>query len=355
MRLSYFPSVGYFVLPMGLLGAGLNAQHLTALLQLKYDFSMALLFLGWISYTVIMIHYIWHLVGRKNRQALIQEWYDPFRRSFLPAITLTSVLFILSIAQVLNINQSVSSASSDLSLHYSSQFLLLILLLFVAALHLLLNVFLINGWLFDEKLTLNQHKPTWYILLSGNFIIVIALNSEFIITTNSLLYELSMFFYAIGLFFWVVFSSTLFYRLIFNSKLQTQLRPSLFIFLAPSSLACVASILLSNNYMLTGSVHAQAIGIVTWLSFSFASTMLIAWLLSFKFFISSGLSMAGWSFVYPLAAYGLAAQYLAYAMQSTWLVVFSVIIFVSLVVFILLLSYWLIKLSMRSVNVKAEE
>jgi len=355
MRLSYFPSVGYFVLPMGLLGAGLNAQHLTTLLQLKYDFSIGLLLLGWVSYTVVMVHYIWHLVGKKNREILIQEWYDPFRRSFLSAITLTSVLFILSVAQVLNINQVVTDSSSELSLHYSSQFVLLLLLLFVAGLHLLLNVFLINGWLFDEKLTLNQHKPTWYILLSGNFIIVIALNSEFIVTTNSILYELSMFFYAIGLFFWVVFSSTLFYRLIFNSKLQTQLRPSLFIFLAPSSLACVASLLLSNNYMLTGSVHEQAIGIVTWLSFSFASTMLIAWLLSFKFFVGSGLSMAGWSFVYPLAAYGLAAQYLAYAMQSTWLVVFSVIIFVLLIVFILLLSLWLIKLSIRSVNVKTKE
>ena len=114
MRLSYFPSVGYFVLPMGLLGAGLNAQHLTTLLQLKYDFSIGLLLLGWVSYTVVMVHYIWHLVGKKNRERLIQEWYDPFRRSFLPAITLTSVLFILSIAQVLNINQTFSKGQIQL-------------------------------------------------------------------------------------------------------------------------------------------------------------------------------------------------------------------------------------------------
>lgn len=325
-------------MPMGLIGAGLNAKHLTDLLNLQYNFSIELLAYGWLSFVIVMTHYVWNLIRSKNRNALKEEWYDPFRRSFLPAITLTTILFIISLAQVFEFN------------HFPNQYYLLIPLLIVATIHLLLNVFLVNGWLFDEKLTLNQHKPTWYILLSGNFIIVIALNSQFIVLKNSMLYELSMFFYAIGLFLWIVFSTTLFYRLIFNSRLQTQLRPSLFIFLAPSSLACVASIFLSESYINTGLMTPQVIGVVTWMSFGFASTMLIAWLFSFRFFMGSGLSMAGWSFVYPLAAYGLALQYLAQAFQSTILTSLSVVVFIALIVFIVLLSVWLIKVSVRSVS-----
>jgi len=338
VRFKITPSITYFVMPMGLIGAGLNAKHLIGLLNLQYDFSIDLLAYGWLSFVLVMTHYVWNLISSKNRNVLTNEWYDPFRRSFLPAITLTTILFIMSLVQVIDFKG------------FPNQYYVLISLLIVTAFHLLLNVFLINGWLFDENLTLNQHKPTWYILLSGNFIIVIALNSEFVVLKNSMLYEFSMFFYAVGLFLWIVFSTTLFYRLIFNSQVQTNLRPSLFIFLAPSSLACVASMFLSESYINTGLINPQVIGIVTWMSFGFASTMLIAWLFSFKFFMGSGLSMAGWSFVYPLAAYGLALQYLSQALQNKILIGLSVVVFISLVVFIVLLSVWLIKVSIRSVN-----
>lgn len=322
-------------MPMGIIGAGLNARHLQDLLNLSFDFSVVILVFGWLSFLVVMSHYVWHLLSQQNRSALIEEWYDPFRRSFLPGITLTSILFILSITQVFELDKG------------PNQLEVLLALLFMATIHLVLNVFLINGWLFDEKLTLNQHKPTWYILLSGNFVVVIALNSEFIVTQNSFLYEVSMFFYAVGLFFWLVFTTTLFYRLMFNNQLQTHLRPSLFIFLAPSSLACVASIMLSDTFIQSGVVSEQSIGLITWFSFSFATIMLIAWLLSFRFFYKSGLTMAGWSFVYPLAAYGLAAQFMAEAFLNAFLLGLSIMVFIMLLIFILLLTSWLIKLSFQ--------
>ncbi len=329
-------------MPMGLIGTGLNARHLMEVFNLQIDIAIELLIYGWLSFVILMFHYLWNLSKRQQRGALIDEWYDPFRRSFLPAISLTTILFIVSIAQVFEFN------------HYPNQYWLLLPLLFVASLHFLLNIFLINGWLFDEKLTLNQHKPTWYILLSGNFIIVIALNTEFIVMQASLLYEISMFFYSISLFLWIVFSTSLFYRLIFNTHLQISLRPSLFIFLAPSSLACLASLLLSEDFLTEGVVTQSSVGIITWISFSFATMMLMAWLISYRFFMSSGLSMAGWSFVYPLAAYGLALQYLAQALHSSILMAISVMVFLAIILLILLLTFWLIKLSLYSVAPKVQ-
>jgi tellurite resistance protein TehA-like permease len=328
MRLNYLPSIIYFGMPMGLLGAGLNAHQLVEFFALEFDFSIILLSLGWVSFIFIFFHYVWHLIRVNNRSQLVQEWYDPFRRSFIPAVSLTLILFIISVSKVLG------------EIYTINQAWLLTSVLTVSVLHLMLNIFLINGWFFDSHVQLNHHKPTWFILLSANFIIVIALLTLFQPEKSSFLYELSFFFYAIAMFLWIAFTTSLFYKLIFDAPIQIHLRPSLFIFLAPPSLGCVASLFISDSYIATGFVTSEAIGVVTWASFSFASVMFIIWLFNYRFFTQSGLSMAGWSYVYPLAAYGLASQYLAQALTSQFLAVYSITIFVALIAFIVLLSTW---------------
>jgi len=332
MRLYFFPSILYFGMPMGLIGAGLNARHLMELFDLQNDISLTVLFYGWITFIVVSIHYILHLFRATLRDQLIEEWHDPFRRSFLPAITLTAIIFFMSIAQVLE------------TYYFIDQAWLLSVVIIIAIIHLALNLFLLNGWFFDSKVQLNQHQPTWFILLSGNFVIVIALMSSFGTQNMKWLYELSYFYFSIAVFLWIAFSTTLFYRLIFFSPLQVKLRPSLFIFLAPPSLACIASLFISDTYIQTGSMTVDSVGIITWISFSFATLMLLIWLMNYRFFYSSGLTVAGWSYVYPVAAYGLASQYLAQALNSQLLVIYSLIIFLILVGFILLLSVWFIKL-----------
>ncbi|MDX1352112.1 MAG: hypothetical protein R3254_03810, partial [Thiomicrorhabdus sp.] len=89
MRIQFFPSITYFVMPMGLIGAGLNARHLMEMFALKVDISIALLIGGWLSFVILLLHYSWKLSKGDHRSALIDEWYDPFRRSFLPSISLT--------------------------------------------------------------------------------------------------------------------------------------------------------------------------------------------------------------------------------------------------------------------------
>jgi len=101
VQIRYLPSIVYFGMPMGLLGAGLNAHHLIELFSLEYDISIVLLILGWSSFLVVFTHYIWHLINANDRNLLVQEWYDPFRRSFIPAVSLTAILFIISITLVL--------------------------------------------------------------------------------------------------------------------------------------------------------------------------------------------------------------------------------------------------------------
>jgi len=220
----------------------------------------------------------------------------------------------------------------------------------VSVLHLLLNIFLINGWLFDPKVELNHHKPTWFILLSGNFIIVIAFTTLFRPEEGSLLYEFSYLFYSVAIFLWTIFTSSLLYRLIFDTPIEVTLRPSLFIFLAPPSLGCSASLFMSDSFLQTGLVTEDFVGIITWFSFSFATVMLLVWLIGFRYFIKSGFTVAGWSYVYPLAAYGLAGQYLAEALSNSWLAIYSLIIFIVIVVLVSILFISLIKHVMSESN-----
>ncbi|NPA72829.1 MAG: hypothetical protein GXO35_08385 [Gammaproteobacteria bacterium] len=334
MQFYYRPSILYFGMPMGLLGAGLNAQHLQEIFSLEYNFALGLLIYGWVSLWGVAIHYVSHLFG-ESRRGLLQEWLDPFKRSFFPAITLTMMLFILSL----------QSYASLISLDQTG---LLFAYYVVVVFHGFLNLQVINLWLFREDVALNQHKPTWFILLSGNFVVVITGVQLSIISHSPLLYELLWLFFSAGLLLWLTFTTSLFYRLIFEQPLQRSFRPSLFIFLAPPSLGTIASLFIMEA---EGAEISLGIPLVTWGLYSFATVMLLVWITLSKFFIQSGTSMAGWSYVYPLAAYGLATQYLSVKLESLFLQYMSVVIFIGVLAFIALLTVWLIKQSVGDRNV----
>jgi len=323
------PTILYFGLPMGLLGLGMNAEHLRFMIGVEFDFGAPFIVLGWLSFIYLCLHYLYWFFNEEVRQKLIGEWMNPFRRSFLPAVTLTGMLFILSLEPVL------SARKEDLV------YWLYPLVLF----HLFLNFYLINGWVFDDRVNLSDHIPSWFILISGNFVSVISMMT--LQPTNSYIYELSLLFFAAGLFLWLIFATTLVYRVVFYTQVQIPLRPSLFIFLAPPSLACVASMLISDSYINTGAIDESSIRLVGWLSYSFASIMLLAWMVSIRYFLESGLSMAGWSYVYPVAAYGLASQYMSEVLQNEWLLYWSIILFSLVAGIVCLLLLWLFKQASR--------
>lgn len=332
MSKAFLPTIFLFGMPMGLIGAGLNAHHLMELFALNHDISIAIILYGWLSLAVVTLLYLPALIGFKDkshRLLLVDEWHDPFKRSFLPAVSLTFMLLLMSLATVFEQNHTYQAW-----LFYAS--------IFIAIMHLGLNLFLINGWLFNRAVNIEHHKPTWFILLSANFIIVIAFSTVFK-SESVLLQELVWLYYAAALFLWIAFTTTLFYRLLFMKPLHVNLRPSLFIFLAPPSLGTIAALFISQSFQSTSLLSIDAVGLVAWFGFSFATIILILWLLKYRYFIESGLSLGAWSYVYPLAAYGLAAQYMAQALNSQLLIIYSMVIFIVLLAFIVLLSVWLIK------------
>jgi tellurite resistance protein len=323
-KISFAPTVINFGLPMGLLGLGVNASHINTLFD-TYYLAPFLMTIGLFSFVFLGLHYIYYLLLPASRAELLFEWRHPFTRSFLPAITLTAMLGITGLD----------------SLYPLSDHFLWLILSGLAFFHLAISLYLIGGWIFNEKVMITDHKPTWFIVISGNFVASITFMTYFRTEQNA--YEIAMFFYASGLFLWIAFATSILYRLIFHQPVRKALRPSLFIFLAPPSLACVASIHISEGFIHDGQILSSTISIVSWLSYSFASVMFMLWLTQSRYFISSGLSMASWSYVYPLAAYGLATQYMAQALNSPELKILSLVLLLFVLGLILLLFKWLYK------------
>ncbi|GKT12252.1 MAG: tellurite resistance protein [Thiomicrorhabdus sp.] len=312
---------------MGLLGAGLNAQHLAELLNWQSSIVQWIIFYAWLNLGVISLQYLWQNIIL-DRQLLKQEWTDPSQRSFFPSITLTLLLFMLSLVPFA---QHSAFAQEALQNGY----------FVVVFFHVLLNLRLISSWLFHQDIEIGHHQPSWFILLSGNFVVVIAGLSVVDLLVMPIWYEVLWLFFSVGLFLWLSFTVSLFYRLIFDKPLHNALRPSLFIFLAPPSLAVISSILLSQSTAANPDV--LAITPLTWMLYSFASVMLCVWLTLIRYFYQSGLSLAGWAYVYPLAAYGLATQYMAEYMGSALFENLSILILIIVLSFIALLSAWLFK------------
>ncbi len=337
MRINYLPSILYFGMPMGLIGTGLNAQHLAVLLGLHNDIASWILFYGWISLAIVGSHYIKHLFG-EVRTAMQQEWQDPFKRNFFPAITLTLLLLLLSLKPYFD---ALEVDQAWLSSGYFT----------IVTFHTILNIKLINNWLFSDDLYLRHHKPTWFVLLSGNFMVIISGVHLVDLQRFPVWNEVLWLFFSMGLFLWLVFTVSLFYRLLFTSPLQVTMRPSLFIFLAPPSLGVIASLLLTQDMTVSQSLASESLSVspLTWVLYGFATLMLLLWVTLVRFFYQSGLSMAGWAYIYPMAAYGLATQYMAMQLNSSLLVIGSVSVFIFVLILISLLTVWLIKQSLQKV------
>ncbi|WP_168188917.1 hypothetical protein [Thiomicrorhabdus sediminis] len=321
-------SIFLFGIPLGVLGTSVNAYHFQQLLAVEHDLALGLRWYGWVSLALVSAIYLFGWLRHYENQLI--EWKDSAKRSFIAAIMLTLLLFWLSL-----IEAQVLSSQSELALN---------LLLMLVVLQFILNIYLLSGWLFNDQLDIKALQPSWFIMLSGNFTASILLSIK---TPAQLLWlqELAYLFYAIGCFGWLIIATLLFYRLLFYPRFDANIRPSLFIFLAPISLAAIASLFINHEPQASTQLDETSLNVISWIGLSFASLFLVLWLIQLRQFIVCGISMASWAYVYPLAAFGLLLQYMAQIYESLWLTVLSGLILISLLVLISLLTVWLIKSS----------
>jgi len=210
------------------------------------------------------------------------EFTHPVRSNFFAAI---SISFLLVSIVFHGINSQISQ-----SFFYIG-----------TALQTYFTFYAISFWI-NNNLELHHSNPAWFIPIVGNLLVPVAgigyINNSFL-----------MYYFAVGLFFWIILTSILINRIIFHHQLAGKFMPTLFIFIAPPAIAAIAYTKMYGNFdVFSDLLYSLA------LFFTFLLIFMFKNFLKLKFFIS------WWAFTFPLTPVTIASM-LAYS--KTGLVIYS--------------------------------
>ncbi len=141
--------------------------------------------------------------------------------SFFPSI---SISFILLSITYLNINEAIS----------------LPLWIIGIILHLGLTLYVINAWMHHEHFKINHINPAWFIPAVGNVLVPIG-------GVTLGYFDISWFFFSIGMLFWIVLMTIFFNRILFHDPMDGHLLPTLFILIAPPAVGFLSYVRLNGG------------------------------------------------------------------------------------------------------------
>lgn len=154
-------------------------------------------------------------------------------------------------------------------------------------LHTMLTFYTIAFWI-NNNFEISHSNPAWFIPVVGNVLIPVSGSGHFAGIFLS-------FYFAIGMFFWLVLFTITFYRIVFHNQLPQKFMPTLFILIAPPAIGFVA------YFNLTNSIDFFALSLYNLaLFFSLLILFLYKNFLKLEFFIS------WWAFTFPVAAVSIA-------------------------------------------------
>ncbi len=217
-RLMHFP-ISFFAITMGLSGLTLALLRLEHTTGLQHYVSLGALALAALSGVVIAVLYL----GKWLRYpgAVNEEWHHPVRLSFFPAASISLLL--------------LGTAAFPLSREVS-----LILWAVGAVLHLGATLAVVSAWIGHRPFEPPHLNPAWFIPAVGNIVVPVV--------GAPLGYaEISWFFFAVGIVFWVILLTLVFNRLIFHSPLPERLLPTMVILIAPPAVGYIAYVRLTGG------------------------------------------------------------------------------------------------------------
>ncbi len=273
--LSCFP-VQFFAVLMGISGLTIvyaKAYHTLNFSSFWYLFLLAInTILFFVIFTIYLLKWV------KYPQKIKEEMNHPIKSSFIPAISISFLL--LSIA------------------YYDYAPTVSVAFWFIGApLHLHFTLRTIKFWMIHEKLNINHINPAWFIPVVGNILVPV-------IGVDVLPVEISIFYFAVGFFFWIMLFIIVMYRMIFHHPMAGKLVPTLFILIAPPAVGFV-------------SYFRITFGSIDMMSLFLYSVALVITLLMFaklKVFVGGKFFISWWAYTFPLAAMTIASilMYMTY-------------------------------------------
>jgi tellurite resistance protein len=202
----------------------------------------------------------------RYRDAVLKDFAHPVRVNFFPAISIS--LLLLSIGY-----QETGHLELAKVLWYIA-----------TPMHLILLLKILHDWFYNTY-HINSFNPAWFIPVVGPLLVPIA-------GVKILGPEISWFFYATGLLFWIVLLAVLINRILFHHPMPQKLIPTLFILIAPPAVGFISYIKLTHNLDPFARIMFY-FGVFTFL-------MLLTMIAQFRkvpFFLS------WWAYTFPLDAF----------------------------------------------------
>ncbi len=209
--LMHFP-VGFFAMVMGLAGltmATLRFEHAAALASVASPVLLVVTILAFLA-----IAGAYGLKAIRFPAAAKADWIHPVRIAFFPAATVGLIL--------------VGTATLPTVPGLGA-----LIWMIGTALHLAMTLTVVATWIGHRPFEPVHMNPAWFIAAVGNVIVPVAgMRLGYV--------ELSWFFFATGIVFWIILVTLVFNRLIFHSPLPERLMPTLMILVAPPAIGFVA-------------------------------------------------------------------------------------------------------------------
>jgi tellurite resistance protein len=292
-RVQYFP-IMMFTITMGLTGLSIAYQQAHLILATPEFIGSALAYGSGVIFALVAFMYL--LKSARFPGVVKAELSHPVRLHFSAAISISLLL--------------LAAAFSPLAPALAQKLWLLGVFS-----HLFLTLYTVSAWI-NRNMEIEHSSPVWFLPIVGNVAVPLA-------GVEYAPMQVSLFFFATGVFFWLVLFSLILNRIIFHHQLPDKFVPTLFIFIAPPALAFISYYKISGSYdMLAQSLYGIALFFTLLLTFMFRRFVHL------KFFIS------WWAFTFPLTAMTIATlisfkitQALVYAYFSyVMLIVTSLVI-----------------------------
>jgi tellurite resistance protein len=230
----------------------------------------------------------------RNHQKVYEEWQHPVKSSFFAAVSISFVL--------------LATVALGLFAPLALPFWLI-----GASLQILAMIMVLNAWVHSESLQHGHATPAWFIPAVGNVLMPF---------TGAKLgfYEVSWWFFAVGILFWIVLLTVVLTRLLFvQPPIPERLVPTLCIFLAPPAVAFVSWVLLTGQH--PGATELDVVGHILYGLGLFFAIFLAS---QAHRFARLPFYLSWWAFSFPVAAFAAATLLYSQFVPTPWMFVGAV-------------------------------
>jgi tellurite resistance protein len=260
--------ISFFAIVMGVAGLAIATKKLETLYSLGSIASIVITALSSLIWLAVFVAYVSKVL--RYPEEVKAELSHPVRLSFFPTSSIGLLLISIALLDVLPLASQVLWWIGTIG-------------------QLVFTLVILDRWFHKEHFKTEHNSPAWFIPIVGNILVPVA-GIEFGYA------EISYFFFAGGLIFWLPLLAISLNRAFFFSPLPKKLLPTLFIMIAPPAVAFV-------SWM---KLHGSKLDDTAVFLFFVAMAFLLMLISQAKRFIGLPFALPWWAFTFPLAAADIA-------------------------------------------------